>query len=197
MTFAGSDRLLGSTGDNPEIEHEINFGYVPGTDEAAADADLRSAGLEIFLSEAAVLPPSVANLGQVADIPLWIAAYLGILGLSALGHGLVVGVGSQRREFVILRALGLRRRGAVAIIAIQVLAMAGLAAVAGLPIGMLVSRRLWHLLATDAHVVVETVWPWGTILALGLGALVAASLLGTVVAARSMYGHRALALRTE
>jgi predicted lysophospholipase L1 biosynthesis ABC-type transport system permease subunit len=196
MTFAGSDRLIGSTGDNAQLNHQITFDYESGVDKPAADADLRTKGIDVHRFDQGVLPGSVANLGEVADLPLWLALYLALIGLTALGHALVIGVSADRYDFDVLRALGLLRRSTVSVVMIWGLSLAAIAALVGFPVGMFASRELWGRLAQNAHVVAETTVPWAQLIGAAAVGFLAIVLIGGVTAVRALHHDATQGLRT-
>src|SRR5262249_60638561 len=86
-------------------------------------------------------------------------------GPAVRGHFIVISGGRCRREFAILKPLGLLRRQVSSITAWQVSILTGLALLAGLPLGVAAGRWTWalfcHSLGLPAAAVVT---PWRPVL---------------------------------
>jgi ABC-type lipoprotein release transport system permease subunit len=117
-----------------------------------ADLDDVNRAAEALVADATIalrarIPGKVTSLGEVDELPVVLAALVGVLGLLTIGFGLVLAVRQRRHELGVLRALGFRpgdARGAVHWQAI-VTALAGLGA--GVPVGVVVGRQVWTLIA--------------------------------------------------
>ena len=81
-------------------------------------------------------PNGVTNYASIDRIPAVLAALLAVLGVAVLGQFIVVSGRRRRRDFAILKALGMLRRQVSAITAWQVSTLTGLALLAGLPLGV-------------------------------------------------------------
>jgi ABC-type antimicrobial peptide transport system permease subunit len=107
---------------------------------------------------------------------------LAVSGAATLVHLLVVSVSRRRREMGILKALGFVNRQIVASVAWQATAMVGVGIVVGVPLGIVLGREVWSAFANNLGVVpVSVVDPW-LLVAVVLGALVAANLLAVAPA---------------
>ena len=78
LTIGAARRLV------PDVEavsqiHMIEFSWADGVDARRADRQLEAAGFGVFSSDdaGALLPPRVANLGEVEDVPRYLAVFLG------------------------------------------------------------------------------------------------------------------------
>ncbi len=76
-----------------------------------------------------------------------LAGVLAVFGLAALGQLIVLSGRRRRRDFAILKALGLLRRQVSLITAWQVTTLTGLALLAGVPLGVAGGRWTWALFA--------------------------------------------------
>jgi ABC-type antimicrobial peptide transport system permease subunit len=65
---------------------------------------------------------------------------------------LLSGVRRRRRDFAVLKALGLRRSQLLRLVAWQASALAAAPVLAGLPLGLLVGRWAWLVFANSAGV---------------------------------------------
>ncbi len=110
---------------------------------------------------------------------------------------LAAAVRSRRGELAVLRTMGFTRSQVLGTVAVQALVIAGVGLLVGLPLGAVIGRLAWSVLATALGAVVALVTP-----ALALGglavAVVALSLLaGLVPGLRAAAAHPASILRTE
>ena len=97
-------------------------------------------------------PNGLANYAPIDGIPEVLAALLAALGTGVLAQVAVVSARRRRREFAILKALGLLRRQIREITAWQVTILAGLALLIGLPLGVAAGRWSWQLFAAGLGV---------------------------------------------
>jgi hypothetical protein len=90
-------------------------------------------------------PNGVTNYASIDRTPTVLAAALALVGAAVLGQFIVVSGRRRRRDFAILKALGMLRRQVRAITAWQVSTLTGLALLVGLPLGIVVGRWSWAL----------------------------------------------------
>jgi len=83
---------------------------------------------------------------------------LAVLGLVVLGQFIVVS-GRRRRDFAMLRTLGLARRQVRVITAWQVSTMTGLALTVGIPLGVVAGHWSWRLFAAGLGIPADFVMP--------------------------------------
>lgn len=94
-------------------------------------------------------PNGVTNYARIDGTPEVLAALLAALGVAVLGQLAVVSGRRRRRDFAILKALGLLRRQVREITAWQATTLAGLALLFGVPLGLAVGRWSWQLFAAE------------------------------------------------
>ncbi|PZF84929.1 ABC transporter permease [Jiangella anatolica] len=113
-------------------------------DPAAVAGRLGEATGEAGLVRPAAPPSRLAELRQIRAIPMFLAGFLAVLALGAVGHALASGVRRRRHDLAVLRALGLTRWQSRAVVATQatVLALAGL--LLGIPLGIALGRVVWR-----------------------------------------------------
>lgn len=150
LTTAGA-RFLGGI-DGTEI-HQVVFSWGPGVDAAAADQELAAAGINILTSEGRLVPASVSSLGDVRGLAALVAGLVLFLGLVTAIYAVTVTRRLGRREAGTLRALGLSPRSLGTTTEVHGLAIALVGVVIGLPLGVVVGRQVWALIAGRAHVV--------------------------------------------
>ncbi len=166
----------------------------PGADLAAVTRRLNAVaaavpgGADYSFSPAQPLT-QVQVIRDVARLPLALSGFLALLAAGAVGHALAVTVRRRRHELAVLRALGLTRGQARAVVVTHgsVHAIIGLSA--GIPLGIVTGRLLWRVVAGFtplAYVPPLAVW--------ALALIGPATLLAAVVLA-IWPGHRAARLR--
>jgi ABC-type lipoprotein release transport system permease subunit len=115
-------------------------------DLIAAGADPDSADTsELFNLPAA--PSSLQEVEQVRTLPLFLAGFLALLAVGAVGHALATAVRRRRHDVAVLRAVGMTRMQSRGVVVTQatVLALVGLAA--GVPLGVALGRTVWRYVA--------------------------------------------------
>jgi hypothetical protein len=90
-------------------------------------------------------PNGVTNYASIDRTPTVLAGLLAVIGAAVLGQFIVVSGRRRRRDFAVLKALGMFRRQVSGIIAWQVSTLTALALLAGLPLGIAVGRWGWLL----------------------------------------------------
>jgi hypothetical protein len=91
-------------------------------------------------------PNGITDYARIDGIPAALAAVLAVLGLAVLGQFIVVS-GRRRRDFAVLKALGLTGRQVRVITAWQVSTLTGLALAVGIPLGVAAGHWTWELFA--------------------------------------------------
>jgi hypothetical protein len=196
MTIAGARRLLGDVHDRAEL-HQVLFEWLPGVDARRADRELAGAGLPVLTSDDTLKPASVTNLGQVDEMPRYLAAFLALLAFVTLGHAIATSTRRRAGDLATMQALGMTRRARAAIVATQTLTITVIALALGVPVGIALGTRIWRSIAEQANVVVLSVVPasWVTLAVFGM--LIAAIAAGTLPAWNA-YRYRAVdRLRVE
>ena len=139
--------------------HQIAYAWTPGTDERAADRHLVAEGLCPLHAADQIRPASVTNLGQVEALPRYLGYSLLLMALATVTQAMSTNVKRRSKELSILRSLGMRRRSARGVIEWQALCMLVIALLVGVPLGLVLGRRIWLPIANAARVVVVTVEP--------------------------------------
>jgi hypothetical protein len=104
-------------------------------------------------------PNSIVNYTRIDGTPEVLAGVLAILGLAVLAQFLVASTRRRRRDFAILRTLGLLRGQLIAVTAWQSAAMTGLALLVGLPLGVAGGHWAWNLFAGQAGLAAGAITP--------------------------------------
>ena len=100
----------------------------------------------------ASVPPEITRLRDVGWFAPTLGGLLALLALIAVGHALVTGVRRRRHEFAVLKTVGFRRRQVRASIAWHATLLAAVGVIVGVPLGVVVGRFAWKLLANDLGV---------------------------------------------
>jgi hypothetical protein len=128
-----------------DIRDEVMYLRVrPGVTPETAQGELGAKGL---FADAPIVPPDVTNLSNVRSLPLLVAAFLVVLAIGAVAHALLTGARSRFHDLAVLRSLGLTPRQAAACVTWQAAIIGVVALAIGMPLGVIVGRQVWHLLA--------------------------------------------------
>jgi len=133
----------------------VLVGFMPGHPRAAAMASFKRsvAGFCQRIAGPCVVgdarPSGITGYTRIDRTPTVLAGLLAIIGTAVLAQFAVLSGQLRRREFAILKALGLRPRQVSSIAAWQVSILAGLALLVGLPLGIAIGRWAWVLFAHE------------------------------------------------
>jgi len=163
FTLRGLGRLL-PEGDARDF---VQFGLVrfkPGVDRRAAVARVRReatirnlASPHSFITR--LRPSDIVGYESVDRVPLVLAGLLALLAVASATHALFVTIRRRRRDLAVLKTLGLTRGQVSASIAWQATTIGALALVVGIPLGLVLGRVGWTLLAHELGAVADPVWP--------------------------------------
>src|SRR6185295_18306827 len=81
------------------------------------------------------VPVELVNLRNVRTLPIVLAVFLAVLAVAATWHVLMTSARLRRREFAILRALGLTRRGMRSVLNAQATTIGAAGLLVGIPFG--------------------------------------------------------------
>ncbi|SDU88979.1 FtsX-like permease family protein [Jiangella alkaliphila] len=150
VTGAGFDALFGAA--SIHVAHiAVRDGADPAVVAQRLDQAVRAVSDDVSAHPALQRDHSVELL-VIRGLPLYLALFLAVLAVAAVGHALAVAVRRRRRDLAVLRALGLtggQCRGAVVTQSL-VIVLAGL--VIGAPLGVAAGSWLWRYI-TDAEVI--------------------------------------------
>lgn len=122
-------------------------------------------------------PNGVTNYTRIDGTPEVLAALLAALGIAVLAQLVVVSGQRRRRDFAVLKALGLVRRQVSAVVAWQVTALGGLAVLIGLPLGVAAARWSWQLFSNGLGIPADAGWPVSLVLLMLPAVIVIANLV--------------------
>jgi hypothetical protein len=103
--------------------------------------------------EIPMAPTDLVNFGQAVNFPLILSLVIILFGLATLLHVLVVSLARRAKESRILFAIGFVRRQVALTFVWQALAIALIAIVVGVPLGVALGRFVWRVFAHNLGVV--------------------------------------------
>jgi predicted lysophospholipase L1 biosynthesis ABC-type transport system permease subunit len=180
------------------VARRVVVAFAPGTDAEAATGTLAEQvgdrAVEVLPAD---VPPELANLRNVRTLPVVLSVVLAVLAVAALGHVLLTSARRRRRDFAVLRALGLTRRGGRVVLNAQGTAVGLVGLVLGVPLGIAAGRRGWDWVASS--VPLRAVPPFAAVAVLLLVpiALVVANVVAVWPGRRVARLRPAQVLRTE
>jgi hypothetical protein len=158
FTPAGFESLVKHAKDT---QASLELRYPADADGAAVEAALaKDYGFQFNAFTTPQVPGVVRRLAETRTVAIALAVFFAVLGVLALAHSLVVGIGGRRRQIGVLRTLGFRSRQVRAAIAVQATALALAATAIGLPVGIALGRWVWHALTGDLGALDGPATPW-------------------------------------
>ena len=194
LTLEGLTRLV------PPSPQDGAFGFpttlvdlAPGADRRAVLAMVRD---NASLVTARMKSTDVSNLEKVAGLPPVVAAVLATLGALGLVHAVLVATRRQRRDLAVLRALGLVRGQVWSLVGVQTAAYCFVGVVVGVPLGIIVGRWSWRVLARQLGAADDPLTPSSLLLVVPVTVLLI-GVLALVVGRINAGGRPSVVLRTE
>jgi ABC-type lipoprotein release transport system permease subunit len=140
---------------------------------------------------------AIRNVERIVYVPVLLAAIVALLAIAALAHALIVSVRRHRRQFAVLKALGMGRRQVGTTIIWQATALGVVAVIAGVPAGIIAGRWGWRIVARQLGVASGPVVPIVLVTLVVVAVIVSAELVAVVPAWRAARMPPAEALRVE
>ena len=120
-----------------------------------------------------------------------------LLAAVTLSHALLVCVRRQRRELAVYKSLGFTRRQVVVAVTTEATVLGVVALAIGIPLGVIVARWGWRIIADGLGLAAEASIPLGVVAGSIIGVLVVANLAAAVPGWRAGRIPAAEALRAE
>ena len=162
-----------------------NIALVDFRQDASARSKTGLADANFSPPDALIVPTSVRALGRVTAAPFLLAAVLALLLVVGCAYLLATSVRSRRRDLAILRALGSNSRQLRTAVHWQATLVAAAIVAVGLPLGVVVGRRVVSLLTTALGIVPGAEQPVGLLLLAVAGAVLIANGLALLPARRA------------
>jgi ABC-type lipoprotein release transport system permease subunit len=145
----------------------------------------------------ASLPTDLISFGRVDNLPVLVAAVLGVMAAAVLAHTLSTEIIRRRRELAILKTLGFRRRQIAGTIVGQAITLAVIALAVGIPLGVIIGRAAWSWFAAEQGISSAPTVD-GVAIALFVPAVILAAVIIAAIPARiAAHVSPAVALRAE
>ncbi len=192
-----SPRALRALVPPDQLTSDVVLTYRPGVDVAAAERRLSRHGLDFNPFTEPQTPGLVQRLADTRTIALVLGAFFVLLGMLGLLHALWVASRRHRREFAVLRVIGMRRRQVTGSVVVAALLLTGAAVVVGVPLGIVVGRLVWRGTTDSLHALTDPATPWLVVLLAVPATLLLGALLAAWPARRAGHDDLGDALRTE
>jgi hypothetical protein len=156
MVTAAGFAPLQESGENET--HHLAVRAAPDTDPATILQRVRGID-QVQNVRRTTLPVEITRLRQIDAIPAALAALLGILALVAVTHAVVSTIRRRRGELALLKVLGFTRGQVRATIAWQTTVLGAIGLLVGVPLGVVVGRGAWQLVAEGLGVTPSPIHP--------------------------------------
>lgn len=173
-----------------------NLQQVAKAADAAFAADRNGAGNTVTVI-GVQRPAQIVNYRSMGSTPVLFASGLAAAAILALGLTLTASVRRRRRDLALLKTLGFTQRGLAAALSWQASAVAVIAVVAGVPLGIAAGRYLWTLFAHNINAVPEPTVPILPLALVAVGAILFANAAAAIPGRLASRTPAALVLRTE
>ncbi len=187
---------------HPDVALALDIGEVPQSIVIRLDPSVdRQAALESvfrdFPGSARLAQPQtdLANLQRLRFAPWLIAALVGALALASLIHALVSLLQRHAKDLAVLGALGLTRRQRRRVGVVASLAISVGCGVVGVPVGLVLGRWIWRVVARRISIPSGAVMAWVPTVSAPLVALVIAA--GVAVVATRWVTRRSPAVQLQ
>ena len=187
-----------------QLDDESNSGswtlmvrLAPGVDEQATRRELASVARRDSPAYGPTLPAEIERVQQIDGLPVALAVFVAVVALVAVGFALVTAVRRRRRELAVLKTLGFARRQLRATVAWHATTVAVIGLIVGIPLGLVVGRIAWRVVADELGISPDPTWPVLGVVLLIPAVLIAVNLVAAVPARRAARTRPAVVLRSE
>ena len=147
-----------------------------GTDVGAVVDQLAAMGTPVQAGPI-IEPNQRAELRQIRSIPTALALFVVLLAVGATVHVLMTTARQGRRQFAVMQAMGMTRRAARWSVAVQATVIAAFGVLVGVPLGYVIGRSAWRIVAEDTPVLFVDPLDWPLLALTPVVAVVVALLL--------------------
>ena len=194
LTSAGLRSLSGT---EEGIYTPIVVRWKPGADLVAARRRLAALPEGVGRPLSAIVPLEVDRLEQIDALPWVLGAFLALIGILGVGYVLVSSVRRRGRDLAVLKTLGFRRSQIGATVATQATVLGAIGLLLGIPLGVIVGRAFWKVVATGAGLAPIVTVSGVVLVGVALATLVIVNLIAVVPARRAARLRPAVVLRSE
>lgn len=142
-------------------------------------------------------PNGATNYARIDATPEVLAGIIALLGLAVLGQFAMASARRRRRDFAILKTLGLLRRQLTAVTAWQITALTVLAVAVGLPLGVAAGHWAWGLFAAEVGLSSSAITPLLLVILAPPAAVLAANAIALPSGRYAAHRNPAAVLRAE
>ena len=189
MTYSGLQQILPTA-----LRNTYLVRYSPAV-PVGAERDLVASAVAPYSTRVDARPQDLVGLSRGDGLIGVLTATLALLGFAMLLHTLLAGTRRFRRDFAVLRTLGLRRPQVWATVAWQVATLVAAALVIGVPVGVAAGRVAWQDFATSLGLAASPVVTIGPLAGVISGVLTIAALAALTPALLATRDRPARALR--
>jgi hypothetical protein len=154
-------------------------------------------GQDLLYFEPATPGGEVVRLAEVERLPRVIVGLIALLGAVTLAHAVAVTVQRRRRDLGVAAALGFTRMQVAATLLTESILLGAAGLALGLPLGWLLGRGVWSLVAGDLGVATDSLVPATPVAVLVAGAIGFVAVLGGIAGAAAVRLRPSRALRSE
>ncbi len=163
-------------------------------DQAAAKERIAGIGLPLDPPQ---VPTQVAELHEIRAMPVFLAVFVVVLALGAIGHALATAVRRRSHDLAVLRAVGMNRGQSRLVVATQATILGVVGLLAGIPLGVALGRTVWRYVAERTPLLYLAPGELLVLVVLIPAALFAANLLAITPSRRAARLQIAQVLRAE
>lgn len=178
----------------PPIADTAFIRFAPGVDKNDARERLADRFAEVI---GISTPAPVLEFGRISDLMVVMAGVLAALAGGTLAHMLTTSIRRRRRDLAILRTLGFSGRQVGSTVGWQAVVFVSAALAIAIPVGVIVGRSAWNLIARYQGFATVTVVPPLAFAIVAAGALAAALVIAALPARAAARSRPALVLRAE
>lgn len=135
-------------GSDAPIQRAVAVRFPGGVDRAKAIGHVQQVvGQQVQDVSPSDVPVELSNLRNIRTLPVMLAGFLALLAVAALSHVLITSARRRRRDFAVLRAMGLSRRATRLVLNSQATAIGLFGLLFGVPLGLAIGRTGWRLVS--------------------------------------------------
>jgi ABC-type antimicrobial peptide transport system permease subunit len=142
-------------------------------------------------------PAEIVNYRSIGATPTLLAAGVAAGAVVALGLTLAASTRRRHRDLALLKTLGFTHRQLATTVAWQASVAALIGVIVGIPLGIILGRWLWVLVAHEIYAVAQPTVPVLQVILVAMGALVAANLVAALPGRTAARTPTAVLLRAE